>query len=519
GDPSIPVESLVANPVEQASRITPLGAPHDKIPLPRHLYGSPEQGARLNSAGIDLSNEHRLASLAAALLGGADRQWRAAPLIEGREPEWDDQRARAVLNPADHRDRVGAVIDATEADIDAALKQAHRAGQVWRSTPVSERAQCLRRAAQMLEEHMQSLLGLIVREAGKSLPNAIAEVREAVDFLRYYADQVEREFDNDTHRPLGTVLCISPWNFPMAIFLGQVSAALAAGNAVIAKPAEQTTLIAAEAIHILHAAGVPGGVVQLLPGDGETVGAPLVARPDIHGVMFTGSTSVARQISATLAERLSREGATVPLIAETGGQNAMVVDSSALAEQVVYDVLTSAFDSAGQRCSALRVLCVQDDCADRLLTMLRGAMHELRIGNPDRLTTDVGPVIDVDAARNIEEHVQKMRDAGMSVLQLPLPASTQFGTFVAPTLIEIDSISRLEREVFGPVLHVLRYKRDDLPKVLDSVNATGYGLTFGLHTRIDETVEQVMSRIHAGNLYVNRNIVGAVVGVQPFGGE
>jgi len=519
GDPSIPVDSLVANPVEVASSITPLGAPHEKIPLPRHLYGRPEDGARLNSQGIDLSNEHRLASLAAALLSSSDRQWRATPIIEGREPQWDDQRARAVLNPADHRDRVGAVIDATPEDIEAALRQAQRAGQVWRATPVHERALCLRRAAQMLEEHMQSLLGLIVREAGKSLPNAVAEVREAVDFLRYYSQQVEREFDNDTHRPLGTVLCISPWNFPMAIFLGQVSAALAAGNAVIAKPAEQTTLIAAEAIRLLHAAGVPGGVVQLLPGDGETVGAALVGHREINGVMFTGSTAVARHIAATLAERLSRDGATVPLIAETGGQNAMVVDSSALAEQVVYDVLTSAFDSAGQRCSALRILCVQDDCADRLLNMLRGAMQELRIGNPDRLNTDVGPVIDGEAARNIEDHIQKMRDAGLNVVQLPLPSHTQYGTFVAPTLIEIDSISRLEREVFGPVLHVLRYKREDLPKVLDQVNATGYGLTFGLHTRIDETVEQVMARIRAGNLYVNRNIVGAVVGVQPFGGE
>lgn len=519
GDPSIPVEKLVANPVEVARAIVPLGAPHERIPLPRELYGPAEEGARVNSMGIDLSNEHRLASLSAALLSSVDRQWRAAPIVGGAEPQWDEQRARPVLNPADRRDRVGMVMDASEADVDEALKHAQRAGQVWQSTPVRERALCLRRAAQTLEEHMQSLLGLIVREAGKSLPNAIAEVREAVDFLRYYSAQVEREFDNDTHRPLGTVLCISPWNFPMAIFLGQVSAALAAGNAVIAKPAEQTSLIAAEAIRILHASGVPGGVVQLLPGSGETVGATLVARPEINGVMFTGSTAVARQISATLAERLSRDGTTVPLIAETGGQNAMVVDSSALAEQVVYDVLTSAFDSAGQRCSALRVLCVQDDCADRLLEMLRGAMQELRVGNPDRLSTDVGPVIDADAAASIQDHIRRMREAGMRVTQMPLPPEAQHGTFVPPTLIEIDDISRLEREVFGPVLHVLRYRRDDLGKVLDAVNATGYGLTFGLHTRIDETVKQVIARIRAGNIYINRNIVGAVVGVQPFGGE
>lgn len=519
GDSSVPIETLVANPVDAAKTIVPLGAPHAKIPLPRELYGRAEEGARANSLGIDLSNEHRLASLAAALLSSSDHPWRAAPIIDGAEPEWNGEQARAVLNPADQRDRVGAVMDATEADVDTALRYAQRASQVWQSTPVSERALCLRRAAQMLEEHMQSLLGLIVREAGKSLPNAIAEVREAIDFLRFYAQQVEREFDNDTHRPLGTVLCISPWNFPMAIFLGQVSAALAAGNTVIAKPAEQTTLIAAEAVRILHAAGVPGGVVQLLPGTGETVGAALVARSEINGVMFTGSTAVARHISATLAERLSRDGATVPLIAETGGQNAMVVDSSALAEQVVYDVLTSAFDSAGQRCSALRILCVQDDCGDRLLQMLRGAMHELQVGNPDRLSTDVGPVIDAEAARSIETHIEQMREAGMNVLQLALPQSAQQGTFVAPTLIEIDDIRRVEREVFGPVLHVLRYPRENLNQVLDAVNATGYGLTFGLHTRIDETVAQVMTRIRAGNVYVNRNIVGAVVGVQPFGGE
>ncbi|NYT25015.1 trifunctional transcriptional regulator/proline dehydrogenase/L-glutamate gamma-semialdehyde dehydrogenase [Alcaligenaceae bacterium] len=519
GDRSIPVEQLVANPVEAASRIVPLGAPHESIPLPRELYGPAGGGARPNSAGLDLSNEHRLASLAAALLGSGERQWRAMPIVDGKESEWSNPRARTVLNPADHRDRVGAVMDAAAGDIEAALRQARQAGQVWQSTPVRERALCLRRAAQLLEEHMQSLLGLIVREAGKSLPNAVAEVREAVDFLRFYAGQAEREFDNDSHRPLGTVLCISPWNFPMAIFLGQVSAALATGNAVIAKPAEQTSLIAAEAIRILHAAGVPGGVAQLLPGDGETVGAALVARPEIHGVLFTGSTTVARHISATLAERLSREGATIPFIAETGGQNAMVVDSSALAEQVVSDVLASAFDSAGQRCSALRVLCVQDDCADRLLQMLRGAMQELRIGNPDRLSTDVGPVIDAEAARGIDSHIQTMRAAGMKVLSAPLPANTRHGTFVPPTLIEIDSIGQLEREVFGPVLHVLRYRRDDLGKVLDAVNATGYGLTFGLHTRIDETVEQIVSRVRAGNLYINRNIVGAVVGVQPFGGE
>lgn len=515
GDDSISVEQLVADPVQAAARIVPLGAPHEKIPLPRDLYGP----ARANSAGLDLSNEHRLGSLSAALQAGAGTPWRAMPMLGEADDIWDEARALDVLNPADQRDVVGRVIEADEAAVEAALRAAGNVAPIWQSTPVAERAQCLRRAAQMLEEQMQTLLGLIVREAGKTLPNAIAEVREAVDFLRYYADQVEREFDNDTHRPLGAVLCISPWNFPLAIFTGQVAAALAAGNTVLAKPAEQTPLIAAQAIGILRAAGVPAGAVQLLPGRGETVGARLVAHPAVRGVMFTGSTEVARLIARSLADRLDDQGHTIPLIAETGGQNAMVVDSSALAEQVVFDVLNSAFDSAGQRCSALRVLCVQEDNADHVITMLRGAMRELRMGNPDRLSTDVGPVIDAEARQNILRHIDDMRAAGHEVVQAEGTPECRFGTFVPPTLIEIGDIAELKREVFGPVLHVLRYARDDLDRVIESINATGYGLTFGVHTRIDETVGRVTESVDAGNIYVNRNIVGAVVGVQPFGGE
>ncbi|MDQ2187970.1 trifunctional transcriptional regulator/proline dehydrogenase/L-glutamate gamma-semialdehyde dehydrogenase [Alcaligenaceae bacterium A4P071] len=519
GDETVPIDELIADPVDTAARIVPLGAPHDKIPLPRDLYGTPQSGARANSAGLDLSNEHRLSSLAAALLASAAAPWRAQPLVGDASVAWDDARANAVLNPADHRDTVGYVIEATEEEAAAALRHAAQDAPMWQSTPVAERALCLRRAAQLLESQMQTLLGLIVREAGKSLPNAIAEVREAVDFLRYYADQAEREFDNATHRPLGTVLCISPWNFPLAIFMGQVSAALAAGNTVIAKPAEQTPLIAARAISILREAGVPAGAVQLLPGRGETVGAWLVARPEVRGVMFTGSTDVARIISRSLSTRLDDFGQTIPLIAETGGQNAMVVDSSALTEQVVFDVLSSAFDSAGQRCSALRVLCVQEDSADTVLTMLRGAMRELKVGNPDHLSIDVGPVIDNDARQGIDRHISAMKAAGRRVDQIALPATCKQGTFVAPTLIEIENFGALEREVFGPVLHVVRYKRDGLNALLDDINSSGYGLTFGVHTRLDETVAHVTSRVHAGNMYVNRNIVGAVVGVQPFGGE
>ncbi|MEI2414994.1 trifunctional transcriptional regulator/proline dehydrogenase/L-glutamate gamma-semialdehyde dehydrogenase [Orrella sp. JC864] len=518
GDEDVKVEDLVADPVERAARVQPLGAPHEKIPLPRDLYESAGE-KRANSAGLDLSNEQRLASLSSALLASAATQWRAEPMLDEDGRTYPAERAQPVRNPADHRDVVGQVVQADAQDVEQALRAASRAAPIWQSTPVAERALCLRRAAQMLEEQMQPLLGLIVREAGKSLPNAIAEVREAVDFLRYYALQIERDFSNDTHRPLGPVLCISPWNFPLAIFTGQVAAALAAGNTVLAKPAEQTPLIAAQAVAILHACGVPRGAVQLLPGRGETVGAQLVADVRVRAVMFTGSTEVARLIARQLAERLDDEGHPIPLIAETGGQNAMVVDSSALAEQVVFDVLASAFDSAGQRCSALRVLCLQEEAAERTLQMLRGALRELSVGNPDRLSTDVGPVIDAEAKETIERHVQRLHGAGCKVEQVELPAECRLGTFVAPTLIELDSLQALEREVFGPVLHVIRYKREELDGLIDQINATGYGLTFGVHTRIDETIAQVTSRVHAGNLYVNRNVIGAVVGVQPFGGE
>ncbi|MCW8182941.1 L-glutamate gamma-semialdehyde dehydrogenase, partial [Verminephrobacter eiseniae] len=379
----------------------------------------------------------------------------------------------------------------------------------------------MRCAADLLQQRMPLLLGLLVREAGKSCHSAIAEVREAVDFLRYYAAQVEAWFDDATHLPLGPVVCISPWNFPLAIFTGQVAAALAAGNPVLAKPAEQTPLIAAEAVRILWQAGIPRGAVQLLPGPGDTVGARLVADARVQGVMFTGSTEVARTLQRQLAGRLDATGRPVTLIAETGGQNAMIVDSSALVEQVVGDVLVSAFDSAGQRCSALRVLCVQQEVADRVLTMLQGAMDELCIGNPGALQVDMGPVIDAQARAGILAHIQALRAKGQRVFQPGRsPANdTTHGHFVPPTLIEINHIGQLQAEVFGPVLHLLRYARQDLEQLLDQINATGYGLTLGLHSRIDETMARVLERSHAGNIYVNRNMVGAVVGVQPFGGE
>jgi RHH-type proline utilization regulon transcriptional repressor/proline dehydrogenase/delta 1-pyrroline-5-carboxylate dehydrogenase len=501
-DAAVPVEALVADPLDSIRAIVPPGAPHPRIALPRALFDP----ARPNSAGLDLSNEQRLASLSAALLSAAPAR------EEGEAP------GREIRNPADHRDLAGRVRDATPGEVDAALERARQAAPAWQSTPPEGRAACLERAADLMEQRMSGLLGPIVREAGKSLPNAIAEVREAVDFLRYYAAQIRAEFGNGTHRPLGPVACISPWNFPLAIFTGQVAAALAAGNPVLAKPAEETPLIAGIAVALLHEAGVPQDALQLLPGDGE-IGAALVADPRIRGVVFTGSTDVARLIQAELARRLSPEGRPIPLIAETGGQNALVVDSSALPEQVVADVLASSFDSAGQRCSALRVLCLQQDIADRVLTMLKGAMAELAVGNPDRLSTDVGPVISAAARDGILAHIAACRAAGHPVHAAPLPEECRHGTFVAPTLIEIGDMADLRHEVFGPLLHVLRFRRDRLDALVQSINATGYGLTFGVHSRIDETIARLCQQATAGNLYVNRNLIGAVVGVQPFGGH
>ncbi len=518
-DADLPLESLVADPVAavdtQAAAEGLPGLHHPRIPLPAQLYGS----TRANSAGIDLSNENTLNALNAALAASAHREWQAAPLIAGAVQP-DAAAPLALRNPADHADIVGHVQEASAADVDTALAAAQAALPAWSATPPAERAAALLRTAELLEAALPKLLGILMREAGKTCANGVAEVREAVDFLRYYAAQATGHLDNASCPPLGPVVCISPWNFPLAIFMGQVAAALAAGNTVLAKPAEQTPLIAAQAVQCLHRAGVPAGAVQLLPGRGETVGARLVGDARTMGVMFTGSTEVARLLQRAVAGRLDAAGRPIPLIAETGGQNAMIVDSSALVEQVVGDVVASAFDSAGQRCSALRVLCVQTDAAERVVEMLQGAMAELRLGDPGRLATDVGPVIDDEARQGILGHIAALRAQGRRVFQPAVPADVlAAGTFVQPTLIELNSIAELRREVFGPVLHVVRYEREGLDALLDQINATGYGLTQGLHTRIDETVERVVRRAQAGNIYVNRNMVGAVVGVQPFGGE
>ncbi len=522
GDVNVPVAELVVDPVDEALRIARdegrLGAPHPRIALPADLFAGLGKLARANSQGINLAHEQQLASLAAALLASASQSaWAAPPGVErpGTPAPGDGWQPRP--NPAELADPVGWVREATSEEAQAAVERARLALPIWAGMPPAARADVLARAADLLEQRSQPLMGLIMREAGKTLANALGEIREAADFLRYYGAQVAARFDNAAQRPLGVVLAISPWNFPLAIFTGQVAAALAAGNTVLAKPAEQTPLTAAAMVALLHEAGVPPDALQLLPGPGETVGAQLVAHPLVAGVMFTGSTEVARLINRQLAARLSPGGQLIPLIAETGGQNAMVVDSSALAEQVVIDVLASAFDSAGQRCSALRLLCLQEDIAERQLAMLKDALLEWRVGNPDRLSTDVGPVIDDAARAQIEAHIGAMAAAGQTVTRLALPPALN-GHYVAPAIIEIDRCSRLTREVFGPVLHVVRYPRDGLDTLIAEINASGYGLTFGVHSRIDETIDHLTDLVQAGNVYVNRNVIGAVVGVQPFGG-
>jgi RHH-type transcriptional regulator, proline utilization regulon repressor / proline dehydrogenase / delta 1-pyrroline-5-carboxylate dehydrogenase len=453
---------------------------------------------RPNSKGFDLGHAPTLARIYAARAPWHDHSWQATPLIAG---EATPEAAQEVINPSDLT-VVGHVSAASTKDVELALSSA----QPW-SAPAPERAAVLNKAADLYEENFGELFAILAREAGKSIPDAVAELREAVDFMRYYAARIPEA------AAAGTFTCISPWNFPLAIFSGQISAALAVGNAVLAKPAEQTPLIAHRAISLLHEAGVPRAALQLLPGRGAVIGSALTGDARVHGVAFTGSTATAMRIRATMAKNL-RPGA--PLIAETGGLNAMIVDSTALPEQAVQAVIESAFQSAGQRCSALRCLYLQEDIADDVLTMLKGAMDVLHLGDPWQLNVDSGPVIDAAARAGILAHIDQARADGRVLKEMNTP---QGGTFVAPTLIAVTGIGDLEQEIFGPVLHVARFRSQDLDKVISDINATGYGLTFGLHTRIDDRVQQVCDRIHAGNIYVNRNQIGAVVGSQPFGGE
>ncbi|MFK2902711.1 bifunctional proline dehydrogenase/L-glutamate gamma-semialdehyde dehydrogenase PutA [Dyella ginsengisoli] len=519
-DEDMPARELVADPCETVRAFDSI--PHPRIPLPANLYGE----LRKNSMGVNFANDNELTALAEAV-NAFTGPWTAGPLVPGAASKGA---LVEVTNPADRRQRVGSYLAADDATVEKALANAHAARERWNNLPVSNRAAMLEYAAEQLEARRGEFIALCVREAGKTLPDAIAEIREAADFLRYYATMARRLFAEPEVLPgptgesnrlflqgRGVFVGISPWNFPLAIFVGQVSAALAAGNPVIAKPAEQTSLIGYLATRLLHEAGVPEDVLQFVPGDGATVGAALTRDPRVAGVVFTGSTETAWAINRALAARNAQIAA---LIAETGGQNAMIADSSALPEQIVKDVIASAFQSAGQRCSAARVLYVQDDIADKVVAMLAGAMKELKVGDPGLLSTDVGPVIDEDAKAILVEHAARMDAEAKKIGEVPMDAAaTAHGTFFAPRAYEIPSLSVLTREIFGPVLHVIRWKASELDRVIGAINATGYGLTLGIHSRIDATIDYISRNARVGNCYVNRNQIGAVVGVQPFGGE
>lgn len=514
------VEALIADPVASLRARKTLR--HPRIPLPRNLYGE----ERLNSNGVDFSDRHEMARLAEAMEAASEHAWRAAPLIDGQAKAGAGV---AVHCPADRERQVGWVLWSEHADVEHALAAAEAAQGAWADTPAEIRAQALERIAELYEVHRAELMALCTREAGKSLQDGIAEVREAADFCRYYAHQARRLFGRATPlpgptgernelrlHPRGTFLCISPWNFPLAIFTGQITAALAAGNTVVAKPAKQTSLIAHRAVELMYQAGIPKAALHLLPGDGGELGPHLVADRRIAGVAFTGGIDTARRIQQGLARR---EGPIVPLIAETGGLNAMVVDSSALHEQAVVDIVRSAFHSAGQRCSALRLLCVQEDIADSLWAMLKGAMDALTVGDPHWLSTDVGPVIDQTALERLVAHHDRMVSEGRLLHQAPLQPDCDNGTFIAPAVYRLDRPDQLQREHFGPLLHWVTWQAGELQGLVDQINALGYGLTLGVHSRVDETTAAVVSRARVGNAYVNRDMVGAVVGTQPFGGE
>ncbi len=487
-DEEVPPEVVAADPFDSLAD-TVL-----KIPTGPELY----LPTRVNSKGFDLMHTPTLEMIDAARTPWKAHLWAATPLLA---VDADTQKAVHLKNPATTADSPGTVCNASKDDVKVALDHA----APW-DAPLDVRRDVLLRAADLLEENYGQIFALLSREAGKGLPDCVAELREAVDFLRYYATQA-------TNTPAaGIFTCISPWNFPLAIFCGQVSAALAAGNAVLAKPAEQTPLIAFLAVSLMHEAGVPRSALQLLPGGGD-VGAALTSDARIGGVAFTGSTATALRIRQAMAENCAPG---TPLIAETGGLNAMIVDSTALPEQAVQAIVESAFQSAGQRCSALRCLYVQEDIAEDVIKMLNGAMDVLTMGNPWDISTDIGPVIDETARKGIAGHIEAARAEGRVIAELPTPTQ---GTFIAPTMIRINGIADLEREIFGPVLHIATFKSTQLDKVIDAINATGYGLTFGLHTRIDDRVQHVSERIEAGNIYVNRNQIGAIVGSQPFGGE
>jgi RHH-type proline utilization regulon transcriptional repressor/proline dehydrogenase/delta 1-pyrroline-5-carboxylate dehydrogenase len=503
-DERISPEVIAKDPVEQLAQLNARYA-SSRIAKPAHIFG--EQ--RMNARGWDITDPLAMEEIDRQRGVFNTKQWNAEPILavdtEGVKPS-----AKAMRNPADSGDLVGQVREAAPQEIELAIESAEQGWREWSQVPALKRAECLRRIASLYEENAAELFALTCREAGKTLADAISEVREAVDFARYYAIEAEKLTDAS---PRGIITCISPWNFPLAIFSGQILACLAGGNSVLAKPADQTPLTAARAVELMHEAGIPRHALQLLPGSGVAVGAPLTSDARIGGVCFTGSTVTAHRINRAMAQHMTPSA---PLVAETGGLNAMIVDSTALPEQVVRDVLASAFQSAGQRCSALRILYLQEEIAESLLQMLFGAMDELRVGNPWQLHTDIGPVIDPAAKAKIEKHVASYAAQGRLLKQLDVPET---GSFTNPCVLKVSGIGELEEEIFGPVLHVATFAAQDIEQVLNEINAKGYGLTFGLHTRMDNRVEQVVNKIAVGNLYVNRNQIGAVVGSQPFGGE
>ncbi len=515
-DEHVSLNELIRDPIADLESLEPKR--NAAIALPRLIFGE----ARRNSAGVDLSDPLVCEPLLERLKALESRNWIAKPTLGKGE-------GKAITSPHDRRLGVGTVFEASADEVDQMVRAGHAAQPDWDARGGEHRARLLDRAADLYEEHREELFSLCIREAGKTLIDAVLEVREAVDFLRFYAAESRRQFTRPTPLPgptgeqnelrlhgRGVFAAISPWNFPLAIFTGLVAAPLAAGNASIAKPAGQTPLIGARAVELLHQAGIPTDIVQLAPGQGRVVGGTLTAHPLLAGVVFTGSSETARMINRTLADR---DGAIIPFIAETGGQNAMIVDSSALPEQVTRDVVSSAFQSTGQRCSALRVLFVQEDVADQMITMIAGAMQALKVGDPRDLDTDVGPIIDEDARRLLDEHIEWLGKNAKKVCKLDLPKTTAHGSFVAPAMYEINALSDLNRENFGPILHVVRFAGDDLGKVVDAINSTGYGLTLGLQSRIDTVRDFVEQRARVGNFYVNRNQIGAVVESQPFGGE
>jgi RHH-type proline utilization regulon transcriptional repressor/proline dehydrogenase/delta 1-pyrroline-5-carboxylate dehydrogenase len=520
-DESLAIEDLIEDPVQKALQFE--CKPHPRIKMPIKLFGE----SRMNSKGYNVDDKVTIEKLKEEMSVFSFESELVSSLIYNHSASVREK--VESYNPSNSSHVVSISEECAASDVDIAMREAEKAFFGWDTLPVADRSDCLIKMADLLEEQMPRFMAIAITEAGKTLHNAIDEVREAIDFCRYYAVQAKEDFSSPVVLPgptgednaislhgRGVVVCISPWNFPLAIFLGQVVAAIAAGNTVVAKPAEQTPLIAYETVKLLYKAGVPRNVVQLVLGKGDIVGSAMIENKYNAGVIFTGSTEVASIIQKQLANKV---GAILPFIAETGGQNVLVADSSSLSEQVVGDVINSAFDSAGQRCSALRVLFLQEDIADSMIEMLVGAMKEIKVGDPQWLENDIGPVIDSKAQEKLIQHIDFMADKGELKYQVSLGSACKDGTYVAPTLFEIKDISVLNREVFGPILHIVRYKNDSLDEVVNQVNGSGYGLTFGVHSRIQETIDFLVKRVRAGNIYINRNIVGAVVGVQPFGGQ